>query len=92
MQNVLKDIEWEEKYKRMKSGEGLVWIKRGMKKKKKRKIMEIGVKGIGLRKEKRRFYKGGKKDQNIIGIVNVDNKGIEGMEKYIDRKGMRDMR
>jgi cell division protein FtsI (penicillin-binding protein 3) len=50
------------------------------------------VPGIGFRTEKRRFYPGGPTASHILGLVNVDNQGIAGMEKYIDSQGLTDLR
>ena len=47
--------------------------------------------GLGFRTEKRRFYPGGATASHILGLVNIDNKGIAGMEKYIDDQGLADL-
>ncbi|MDD9329574.1 MAG: penicillin-binding transpeptidase domain-containing protein, partial [Bartonella sp.] len=36
----------------------------------------------------RRFYPGGSIASHILGMVNVDNQGLAGMEKYIDDNGL----
>ncbi|MDA4804941.1 hypothetical protein NY486_03395, partial [Enterobacter hormaechei] len=35
---------------------------------------------------------GGPTAAHILGLVNVDNQGIAGMEKYIDSQGLSDLR
>lgn len=89
---VLPDLDWEATYKRLKSGAGFVWVKRGLTPKQQSQIMALGVPGIGFRTEKRRFYPGGPTASHILGLVNVDNQGIAGMEKYIDSQGLTDLR
>jgi cell division protein FtsI (penicillin-binding protein 3) len=49
------------------------------------------VPGFGFRTEKRRFYPGGSTAAHIVGLVNIDNQGISGMEKYIDEQGLADL-
>jgi cell division protein FtsI (penicillin-binding protein 3) len=53
--------------------------------------MQLGLPGIGFRTEKRRFYPGGATASHILGLTNIDNKGIAGMEKYIDDQGLADL-
>ncbi len=92
LSTVLPDLDWETTYKRLKSGAGFVWIKRGLTPRQQSQIMALGVPGIGFRTEKRRFYPGGPTASHILGLVNVDNQGIAGMEKYIDSQGLTDLR
>ncbi|KAB2699569.1 penicillin-binding protein 2 [Ochrobactrum sp. Kaboul] len=92
LSTVLPDLDWEATYKRLKSGAGFVWVKRGLTPKQQSQIMALGVPGIGFRTEKRRFYPGGPTASHILGLVNVDNQGIAGMEKYIDSQGLTDLR
>ena len=89
---VLPDLDYEETYKRLKNGRGFVWIKRGLTPKQQGQIMALGLPGVGFRSEKRRFYPGGPTAAHILGLVNVDNQGIAGMEKYIDSQGLSDLR
>ena len=45
--------------------------------------MNLGIPGIGFRTEKRRFYPGGATMSHIIGLTNIDNQGIAGLDSYI---------
>jgi len=54
-------------------------------------ILALGIPGIGFRPEKRRFYPGGSTAAHILGYVNIDNRGVAGMEKYIDDQGLADL-
>lgn len=92
LSTVIPDLDWEATYKRLKGGAGFVWVKRGLTPKQQSQIMALGVPGIGFRTEKRRFYPGGPTASHILGLVNVDNQGIAGMEKYIDSQGLSDLR
>ncbi|WP_455482652.1 peptidoglycan D,D-transpeptidase FtsI family protein [Bartonella sp. B35(2025)] len=88
LSTVLPDLNWQEMYKRLKKKSGFSWIQRGLTPMQKAKIMALGIPGIGFRNEIRRFYPGGSIASHILGMVNVDNQGIAGMEKYIDDAGL----
>lgn len=47
-------------------------------------ITELKIPGIHLRKESKRFYPTGEISAHLIGFTNVDDKGIEGIERMYD--------
>ncbi|MET0940955.1 MAG: penicillin-binding protein 2 [Mesorhizobium sp.] len=89
--SILPDLDYEQTYNKLKSGAGFVWLKRQLSPKQQNDIMQLGIPGIGFRTEKRRFYPGGATASHILGLVNVDNQGIAGLEKYIDEQGLADL-
>lgn len=89
--SVLPDLDYEQTYRKLKSGTGFVWLKRQLSPKQQNDIMKLGIPGIGFRTENRRFYPGGETAAHIVGLVNIDNQGIAGMEKYIDDQGLADL-
>src|SRR4030095_16695057 len=88
---VLPDLDYEQTYHKLKSGTGFVWLRRQLSPKQQSDIMKLGIPGIGFRTENRRFYPGGATASHILGLVNVDNQGIAGLEKYIDEQGLADL-
>ena len=88
---VLPDIDYEQTYHKLKSGTGFVWLKRQLTPKQQSDIMKLGIPGVGFRTENRRFYPAGETASHIVGLVNIDNQGIAGMEKYIDEQGLSDL-
>ena len=88
LSTVLPDIEVEQTYHKLKSGAGFVWLKRQLTPKQQSEIMALGLPGIGFRTEKRRFYPAGPTAAHIVGLTNIDNQGISGLEKYIDDQGL----
>jgi cell division protein FtsI (penicillin-binding protein 3) len=92
LSTVLPGLNFEQTYSRLKSGTGFAWLKRGLTPQQKSQIMALGIPGIGFRTEKSRFYPGGPTASHILGLVNIDNQGIAGMEKYIDEQGLSDLR
>ena len=92
LSTVLPDLDPEQTYNKLKSGSGFVWLKRQLSPKQQADIMALGLPGIGFRTETKRFYPGGATAAHILGLVNVDNQGIAGLEKYIDNQGLADLR
>ncbi|VEJ45631.1 peptidoglycan D,D-transpeptidase FtsI family protein [Bartonella vinsonii] len=92
LSTVLPDLNWQETYKRLKKKSSFSWIQRGLTPTQKTQIMALGIPGIGFRTEIRRFYPSGSVFSHILGMVNVDNQGIAGMEKYIDDAGLSALR
>ena len=62
-----------------------VWLKRGVTPNERERIHNLGIPGIQFIDEKKRFYSAGNTLSNVIGYVNIDNKGQTGIEKYIDQ-------
>lgn len=48
-------------------------------------IKELKIPGIHLRKESKRFYPAGEISAHIVGFTNVDDQGIEGVERVYDQ-------
>ena len=61
-----------------------VWIRRGLSPKVAQRIHDLGLPGLAFRKELRRAYPAGELAGHVLGAVNVDNKGVAGIEKHID--------
>lgn len=85
---VLPKLNWQETYQRLKRKSAFVWIQRGLTPTQKTQIMALGIPGIGFRTETRRFYPTGSVSSHVLGMINIDNQGIAGIEKYIDDSGL----
>lgn len=62
-----------------------LWIQRHSDLESARKIKEMGISGIGFMPETKRYYPKGRLASHIIGYVDIDNKGLEGIEKKYER-------
>ncbi len=91
LSTVLPEIDYEQTYNKLKSGAGFVWLQRQLSPRQQAEILQLGIPGIGFRTEKRRFYPAGSTAAYIVGLTNIDNQGISGMEKYIDQQGLADL-
>lgn len=88
---MIPSLDFASTLRKLKSDAGFVWLKRELTPRQQNEILSKGIPGIGFRTEKRRFYPGGPTAAHILGLVNVDNQGIAGLEKYIDDNGFADL-
>jgi len=91
LMTVLPNLDAEQTWQKLKGDAGFVWLKRELTPRQQAEIMALGIPGIGFRAETRRFYPGGPTAAHIVGLVNIDNQGIAGLEKYIDDQGLADL-
>jgi len=61
-----------------------VWIRRGLAPRTAQAVHNLGLPGFDFRRELRRAYPGGKLAGHVLGYVNIDNKGVAGIERYVD--------
>ena len=64
-----------------------VWIRRGLSPATAQRILDLGLPGLAFRSEPRRSYPQGHLAGHLIGNVDVDNKGLSGIENHIDQIG-----
>lgn len=61
-----------------------VWIKRGLPPRIAQQVHDLGLPGLLFRDELKRVYPVARLAGHVLGTVSVDNKGISGIERYID--------
>ncbi len=61
-----------------------VWVRRGLTPELAQRVHNLGLPGLGYRKELRRAYPMGRMAGHMLGSVNIDNKGLSGIERHID--------
>ena len=82
--SVLPDVNTGELLEKLKQGKRFVAIRRELTPQQQDEIYELGQPGLGFVEEYRRVYPVGATACHVIGHVNVDNKGLAGIEKFID--------
>lgn len=60
------------------------WIKRGLTPKEAAKVHALGLPGLHLIQEPQRVYPAGRTAVHVLGHTDIDNRGIAGIEKFID--------
>jgi cell division protein FtsI (penicillin-binding protein 3) len=89
--SVLPDLDAGALRTKLASDAGFVWVKREITPTQRRQIHDLGIPGVGFLSESRRFYPGGPTAAHVVGLVNVDNQGIAGMEKLVDDRWLKDL-
>jgi cell division protein FtsI (penicillin-binding protein 3) len=87
----LPDLDTGEVRDRLSSKKGFVWLKREITPLQQQEIRRLGIPGIGFLRENKRVYPTGSEVAHLIGLVNIDNQGIAGMEKWLDNNGLADL-
>ncbi|WP_370931846.1 peptidoglycan D,D-transpeptidase FtsI family protein [Bartonella sp. DGB1] len=82
--NILPETNLVTLEKKLKNNNNFVWLARGLTPKQRDAIMELGIPALGFRKEVKRVYPANNITSHVVGLVDVDNKAISGIEKYID--------
>ncbi|MFA5955160.1 peptidoglycan D,D-transpeptidase FtsI family protein [Hyphomicrobium sp.] len=63
-----------------------MWVRRGVSPGIAQKVHDLGLPGISFRYELKRAYPGGMMAGHVLGYTDVDNRGVAGIERYIDDK------
>ncbi|MDR3469936.1 MAG: penicillin-binding protein 2 [Xanthobacteraceae bacterium] len=87
----LPDLETGEVRQRLSARKGFVWLKREITPQQQQDIHRLGIPGIGFLRENKRVYPSGPEVAHLIGLVNIDNQGIAGIEKWLDNNGLADL-
>ena len=88
---VVPELDAPELRERLGSKRRFVWLKREITPPQRISIHRLGLPGIGFLSENKRVYPNGAEVSHIIGHVNIDNQGIAGVEKWLDKTGLADL-
>lgn len=72
-------------YERLSRDKSFVWIKRKITRDQSLTIRKLKLDGIGLIKESKRYYPNRTLACHLLGLVDIDNIGLEGLELHYDR-------
>jgi cell division protein FtsI (penicillin-binding protein 3) len=84
VKSVLPDLDAKALRAKLRGGGRFVRIKRELTPKQQEEIHELGLPGLAFIEEYRRVYPVGATASHVVGLVDVDNKGLAGIEKFID--------
>jgi cell division protein FtsI (penicillin-binding protein 3) len=87
----LPDLDANEVRERLSSKKGFAWLKREITATQQQAIHRLGIPGIGFLRENKRTYPNGPIVSHVIGLVNIDNQGIAGLERWLDKNGLADL-
>ena len=69
---------------KLQSKKNFIWIKRQINPDQAERIVKEKIKGVYLKKEYKRFYPNKNLASQILGFCDIDNRGVEGIEKALD--------
>ncbi|MFH1362857.1 MAG: penicillin-binding protein 2 [Candidatus Omnitrophota bacterium] len=67
---------------RLKKGKRFIWIKRKISLRERQELAALNLEGIGFIREQKRFYPHNTVGAALLGLVDIDNKGLEGLEFF----------
>jgi cell division protein FtsI (penicillin-binding protein 3) len=86
---VMPDLDTKEVRERLGNRKrGFAWLKREITARQQQDVYRLGIPGIGFLNENKRTYPNGAEVAHLIGLVNIDNQGIAGIEKWLDGNGL----
>ncbi len=88
---VLPEVNATELRAKLSTKKGFVWVKREITPKQQAEVHRLGIPGVGFLPDHKRVYPNGVAAAHILGVTNLDNVGIAGIEKYIDSRGLKDL-
>jgi cell division protein FtsI (penicillin-binding protein 3) len=92
LSTVLPDLNTKQIYEKLTNKKTqFQWLSRQLTPKQQSEILSLGIPGIGFRPAKRRFYPSGAVASHFVGYVNIDNRGVAGMERYLDNQGLAEL-
>lgn len=84
LMRVLPDLSRVELDGKLRSGKSFVWIKRNLTPRQEYEVNSLGLPGLSFQREERRVYPYGRLASHILGFVDIDSKGISGIEARFD--------
>ncbi|MDH5796179.1 MAG: penicillin-binding protein 2 [Anaplasmataceae bacterium] len=88
--DIFPDISLEYLLHKLKKDNDFAWIKRKISPEEAKKIAISGIPGIFFADEYQRIYPMNELFSHIIGYVDIDNNGLSGFERYIDKNNITD--
>ncbi|MEN8237258.1 MAG: penicillin-binding protein 2 [Pseudomonadota bacterium] len=86
LRQVLPDINAARLLKRLKSAKGFVWLERHLTPRQQADVLRLGVPGVSFMPDQRRVYPLGALTSHVVGMVDIDDQGISGLEKGLNSR------
>lgn len=80
----LPELDLEETIERLSSGRQFVYLKRNLTPRQQYDVNNLGIPGLLFEKGERRIYPHGPLASHAVGVTDVDNKGVAGIEKRFE--------
>lgn len=80
------DINLEDLQLKLTSDKSFVWVKRHITPKEQQIVHDLAIPGIYFARDERRIFPQSNLFSHIVGFVNIDGKGLAGVERYYDEE------
>lgn len=84
----LPDLDPDWLKERLSRDKDFVWLARELSPTQQDRIFNLGLPGIDFKNETKRYYPGNEVASHILGMVNIDQQGLAGLEERIDRDNL----
>lgn len=84
LMHVLPELSRQELDTKLRSGKTFVWVKRNLTPRQEYEVNSLGIPGLSFQREERRVYPFGRLASHVLGFVDIDSKGISGIEARFD--------
>lgn len=88
LSQALPDLNAKDLRAKLSTKKGFVWLKREISPRDQVKVFRLGIPGVAFVQENKRVYPNGTQVAHVLGFADIDNKGIAGIEKYLDTSGL----
>ncbi|RAU22906.1 penicillin-binding protein [Paramagnetospirillum kuznetsovii] len=82
--SVLSDLDMEDTIEKLASSRQFVYLKRNLTPRQQYDVNALGIPGLQFEKGERRIYPHGNLVSHVVGMTDVDNKGVAGIEKRFE--------
>lgn len=83
---ILPDLDVEETQTRLSSAKAFAYLRRNLTPRQEYDVNALGIPGLYFEKGERRVYPHGNLSAHVVGMTDIDNKGISGIEKHFDQR------
>lgn len=83
---VLPDLDPIDTLGKLSSGKRFVWIRRNLSPRQVNQVYNLGLPGLYFQREERRIYPAGPIASHVVGYTDLDDNGLAGMERGLDKK------
>ena len=83
----LRGLSAKDLRKKLTSKKAFVWVKREITPRQQARVHNLGIPGIGFRQETLRVYPNGRAGVHVLGHVDVDSRGLAGIEGWLETGG-----
>jgi cell division protein FtsI (penicillin-binding protein 3) len=86
LRTVLPQLERAKLIERLSGDKGFVYITRSLTPREQQGIINLGIAGVDFEHAERRYYPQGRAGVHVLGNVDVDGKGLSGVERSFDER------